>query len=163
MGAKGLIIPNIKNCQDAIDAIYPLRFPPDGGRSFGYCNVNNYGKYFDNYRHSANNDIIIILQIEHVEALNNLSAILKLDIDGTLIGPLDLRGSIDMEMDNILFDRLIDQYIKISHENHKSAGLHLLNLTPLDIQKAKINGYSIIAMGTDALFLHESSRRLLNE
>ena len=54
-----------------------------------------FGSKFDEYVRWQENEPLIIAQIEHVNAINNIEEIVSVSgIDGVFIGPYDLSGSI---------------------------------------------------------------------
>ena len=163
-GAKGLIIPMINNSKDAQKAVEEAKYPPIGKRSFGYSRSNLYGENFNKYVKNINNEIIIILQIEHVSAINNLEDILAVEgFDGTLIGPYDLSGSMGIvgEFDNIKFKEVLDKYLNLSKLYDKKIGIHVVRPTKENIKEVIKKGYKFIALGTDAVFLEEKSKKIL--
>ncbi|KKK66319.1 hypothetical protein LCGC14_2965290 [marine sediment metagenome] len=113
-GAMGIIVPMINNKEDAEYAVDCVKYPPKGNRGFGYSHCNNYGHTFESYIKYANEEIALIVQIEHCDAMTNLREILSVDgVDGSFLGPLDLKGSIDINMDDILFKDWMDKYLNI--------------------------------------------------
>ncbi len=164
MGARGIIIPDVRTYHDVKSVISKLRFPPEGYRSFGYYKSNLYGKYFDNYTAHANLDIAIIVQVEHIDALNNINQILSLhEVDGSMIGPLDLSGSAEISLNDPLFKNLIDKYVKACDDHNQSAGTHIVDIkTYNDIQNKIKCGYKLLAIGTDGLMLNTMSGRICN-
>ena len=96
-GAEGIIIPMINSKADAIKAIESVKYPPKGSRGVGLARAQNYGFSFNEYYDRINEDIRIIVQIEHIDAIRNLKDILSLDeIHGSIIGPYDLSGSLNI-------------------------------------------------------------------
>lgn len=157
-GAKGLIIPMVKNDTEASEAVSEAMYPPFGKRSFGYSRANLFGADFDEYIKNTNEEISIIIQIEHIDAIHSLDFILEVQgIDGTFIGPYDLSGSLgipgDFEDDE--YRRILQVYSDKSKEHMVPSGMHVVRPTKNGIQKAVSEGYSIIAVGTDAVFLEE--------
>jgi 2-dehydro-3-deoxyglucarate aldolase/4-hydroxy-2-oxoheptanedioate aldolase len=62
----------------------------------GITRAQRYDLTFDEYMRRANDDIAVIVQIEHVKAVSNIDAILDVPgIDGVFVGPFDLSGSMD--------------------------------------------------------------------
>lgn len=95
-GAAGVQIPNINTAQQAKEAVEAARFYPLGKR--GVCRfvraaafgTEDKAKYFSNANQS-----IIILQVEGLEGVNNLDAILDVsNFDVLFIGPYDLSQSV---------------------------------------------------------------------
>ena len=93
-GVDGLIIPQVNTPELAERAARFTRYPPLGVRSVGAGRAHGYGKDFDSYNARANNDLALIVQIEHVQAVENLDAILHVTgIDAIIVGPYDLSTS----------------------------------------------------------------------
>jgi hypothetical protein len=45
---------------------------PTANTPFGFCRGNYYGEDFDTYVRDANDDILVIVQIEHIDAIRNI-------------------------------------------------------------------------------------------
>jgi len=78
-GARGLIIPMVKTAEEAKNSIREAKYPPRGARGFGYSRANMHGMDFEEYIKSANDEIAMIMQIEHKDAIANLEDIIKVD------------------------------------------------------------------------------------
>ena len=93
-GAVGIIVPAVNSKEDAIRAVKSVKYPPLGNRGVGLARAQNYGFGFDEYVEKINSRTIVIVQIEHIDAINNLEEILSTKgVDGSIIGPYDLSGS----------------------------------------------------------------------
>lgn len=95
-GADGVQVPNITTAKQAMEAVKAARFHPHGAR--GVCRfvrAANYGstdktEYFD-----AENQNLLILQVEGVEGVDNIESILSVSgFDVLFIGPYDLSQSV---------------------------------------------------------------------
>jgi 2-dehydro-3-deoxyglucarate aldolase len=94
MGADGIVVPMIKSKEEAQEAIDYAKYPPIGKRGVGLFRAQKYGLGFDEYKKWVNEELVIIAQIEHYEAVDNIKEIITTDgIDGVIIGPYDLSGS----------------------------------------------------------------------
>jgi 2-dehydro-3-deoxyglucarate aldolase/4-hydroxy-2-oxoheptanedioate aldolase len=95
IGAAGVIVPLIRTADDAKRAVAACLYPPDGIRGFGPRRPSNYGQLFGpDFCHAANDGVTIIVQIEHIEAVNNIDAIVAIrGLTSILVGPNDLSGS----------------------------------------------------------------------
>lgn len=155
-GADGIIIPSVNSANDAIKAVNSVRYPPHGKRGVGLSRAQGYGFEFEKYRDNKMNDIILIVQIEHIDAINELELILSIEgIDGTFIGPYDLSGSLGVpaKWEDIEFKKAIAKYEKIVKKYDKLIGYHVVS-TDFNLVHEKIsNGYNFVAFGFDALFL----------
>lgn len=161
-GAKGIIVPMVNSKVDAQTAVDAVRYPPNGKRGFGYSRSNGFGKDFWESIENANDDIALIVQIEHEHAMDNLNDILSVDgVDGSLIGPLDLKGSVDINMADVLFKNWIDKYVKTCGNVNSPAGIHIVEPSIKNIVEAITSGYKNIAVGTDAVLLEQKIGDLL--
>lgn len=92
-GAKGIQVPMVNSKADAELIVRRAKFPPIGNRGTTYSiRPAKYGKTGGrSYLEQANDDLLIIAQIESEEGANQLESILSVpDIDVAFIGPLDL-------------------------------------------------------------------------
>ena len=105
------------------------KYPPRGERGFGYSRANMHGMDFDTYIKSANDEIAMVMQIEHIDAIGHLDAILDVDgVDGLFIGPLDLSGSMGItgQMEHPKMVDALDRYRAACKKHNKSAGMHIV-------------------------------------
>lgn len=95
LAPAGIIVPMVNSAEAARDAIAACRYPPVGNRGCGTRRAVEYGrKAFGQYLEESARDPLVIVQIEHVDAVRNLDAILKAPGLGSIcIGPTDLSGS----------------------------------------------------------------------
>ena len=96
IGAKGLIVPNIRSVEEVKKLIPYAKFPPIGNR--GYCPNRTSGWGADEwasdalaYMKTCNQQCKLIPQCETTEALDQIEEIVALDgVDGIFVGPCDL-------------------------------------------------------------------------
>lgn len=92
MGVHGVVVPLVNSRDDARRAVDACRYPPKGRRSIGA--VRNLMYRGDAYLDVADNDVACVVQIEHVDALENLGSILDVEgIDAVMPGHIDLARS----------------------------------------------------------------------
>lgn len=165
-GADGIIVPMVETrdqAERARDAIY---YPPKGQRGVGLARAQGFGLDFDAYRDRMADDTILIVQIEHRRAVDNLEAILDVDgVDGFFVGPYDMSGSFgkpgnfgDPEVAAAL-SRVAD----IVKEHPKPSGMHVVMPDPKLLAQRISEGYRFIAYGTDMVFFAEMVRRSVAE
>ena len=165
-GADGIIVPSVNSKDEAIKAINAVKYPPIGKRGVGLARAQKYGFGFEEYKDHIADDIKLIVQIEHVDAVKNLEDILSLeDIDGTFIGPYDLSGSMGkpgMFEDDDVKD-VLSQYEKIANQNDKLIGFHVIQPENKLVWEKIEKGYNFIAFSLDTLFLGSIVRNQMNE
>jgi 2-keto-3-deoxy-L-rhamnonate aldolase RhmA len=163
-GADGIIVPFVNSSKEAIMAVNALKYPPVGTRGVGLSRAQGYGFNFENYRDIKSKDVKLIVQIEHIDAINALDSILQIDgVDGTFIGPYDLSGSLskpgDWDAPEVV--EAISHYEITAKKYNKIIGYHVVDPN-FDLVNIKIkNGYNFIAFGFDAYFLGHKIRELL--
>ena len=155
-GADGIIVPMVNSKEDAVKAINSVKYPPIGKRGVGLARAQGYGFDFDNYKNKKADNIKLIVQIEHVDAVNNLEDILSLEhIDGTFIGPYDLSGSMGKpgNYNDIDVKEIINKYEDLALKTNKLMGFHVIEPNhKLVIEKIE-KGYNFIAFSLDTLFM----------
>lgn len=160
-GADGVIIPMIKIKDEAIEAVGYAKYPPVGKRGVGLYRAQNYGTGLEKYKKWVDEEIVVIAQIEHIEAVNNIEDILQVDgIDGTIVGPNDLSGSMGFPGEYHRKDvkKAIDN-IRIACEKYnKPYGFHVIESDPTKLQERIEEGCTFLAYSLDFFFLGDSAR-----
>ena len=167
-GAAGVLIPMINTKADAELAVSMTKYPPLGSRGVGVARAQGYGNNFDAYVTNANADTLLLVQIEHREAVENIENILSVTgIDGVFIGPYDLSLSLGipgkLNHPDILAAK--QKVLTATLAHGLIAGMHFVQpqTAASDCQKAISEGYRFIALGTDILFLGDSARDLYSK
>lgn len=155
-GADGIIVPSVNSQADAKKAVEAVNYPPVGKRGVGLARAQNYGFGFEAYRDKKAKNIILIAQIEHINAIAEIEQIINTEgIDGTFIGPYDLSGSMGKPgaYDDEDVKGALAKYEKIAKRFDKYMGFHVIQPDyNLVIEKYK-RGYTFIAFSLDTLFL----------
>ena len=95
-GFRSLMAPMINTAEAAQEFVDACRYPPHGKRGYAAPIVRASG-YGSNrgYMRGAHEEMLLVAQIEHVDAVDNIEAIAAVPgIDALFIGPNDLAGSI---------------------------------------------------------------------
>jgi 2-dehydro-3-deoxyglucarate aldolase len=160
-GADGVIVPMIKTKQDAIDLVNWVYYPPKGKRGVGLNRAQHYGIGFEEYKTKLEKEIIIIAQIEHIEAINNLTDILAVnEIDATIIGPYDLSASMGKpgKYDDDDVKEVLMQYEVVCNQLQKPKGSHVISSNHTEVKSKIMAGYSFLAFSIDFFFLGDCAR-----
>lgn len=162
-GAAGVLVPMVNTKEDAELAVRMTKYPPLGFRGVGLARAQDYGQRFDDYVKHANDDSLLIVQIEHKDAVANIDAILSVPgIDGTFIGPYDLSMSLgipgQLQHPDVIAAK--QRVLEATLARKLAAGIHFVHpgTAAPDATAAIKAGYRFIAIGTDILFLGDSAR-----
>ena len=160
-GVDGVIVPTVKNAEEAKMAVEFVKYPPKGKRGVGLNRAQNYGIGFEEYKEWLDKEVVVIAQIEHIESVNNLETILAVDgIDGIIVGPYDLSASMGMpgnyehpDVQNAL--AIID---KVTLKSGKPLGFHVIQSDYLKLKEKIDKGYTFLAFSLDFFFLGDKAR-----
>lgn len=98
-GTMGLQIPLVNNKADAVNVVNSAKYPPVGKRGLAPVRAANYGLTMPigDYVKMANEELLVIAQVETMESVSNLKEILSVDgIDVVFLGPSDLSSSMGL-------------------------------------------------------------------
>ncbi len=94
-GAHGIVVPMVNSRAEAEAAVSAVLYPPRGTRSVGgSVHALNFGGTALEYYERANEELLIVLQCEHIQAVRDAEAIFSVPgIDAIFVGPNDLAAS----------------------------------------------------------------------
>ena len=94
LAPAGIVVPMVNTAEEAAAAVRAFRYPPHGVRGWGPVRNMMYFDSTEDYVAAAADQVLCIVQIEHVEAVRNLDAILATPgIHGIVLGRGDLSAS----------------------------------------------------------------------
>ena len=165
-GASGVIVPMVNTKDDAEKAVQAVQYPPTGKRGVGLFRAQGYGLDFENYKKWLKKESIVIVQIEHKDAVDSIDEILSTEgIDGIFIGPYDLSGSFgypgEYEREDV--KNALKRVISAAKKSKIPAGFHVVNPDVLDVRRKAREGYKILAYSFDALLLGTTCKESLKK
>jgi 4-hydroxy-2-oxoheptanedioate aldolase len=96
-GMMGVMLPGVMNADDVKRLVEAVKYPPLGRRGIAPVRANDYlyGRMKqDEYVRFANEQTMVLPQIETMEAVKNLDSLMAVEgIDGFIVGPRDLSMS----------------------------------------------------------------------
>jgi 2-dehydro-3-deoxyglucarate aldolase len=160
MGADGIIVPMVNSKEDAIMAVEYAKYPPLGKRGVGLYRASGYGKTFEKYRKWVEEELVIIAQIEHINAVKNIDDIIQVDgIDGTIIGPYDLSGSMgypgEFEREDV--KEAVEKVLQRCKALDIPSGFHVVDTDPKKLQEKISQGCTFLAYGIDYFFMRDAA------
>ena len=147
IGAHGVVIPMVNTAEDAEQAVKACKYPPRGIRG---CGPKRPWVYDKQYIETADDEILVLVQVESVEAVENVNEILSVvGIDGVFVGPMDLSFSMGLRgaMDGEEFQQSIDTVLVAAKSHKKVSGIWMGAGAP--IQERIRQGWQFIGFGLD--------------
>ncbi len=166
LGALGLMLPNVETPEQARAFVHAAKYAPMGGRGMalgaahtGYQSVEPAA-----YARWANEEIVLIAQIESKLGLTNCAAILETPgIDVGWVGATDLSLSLGVpgQFEHPSFLEALTTVANLCRERGKGAGIQ-----PGDLKMASRwlrLGYNVISLSTDLYLYREALRDSLGQ
>jgi len=153
-GAWGVVVPMVNSPEEAEAVVRSARYAPEGHRSIGgSLHAANFATDPATYYRQANDEILVVVMIEHVRALENLEAILAVPgIDVAFIGPNDLLNSMGQppafDSDHPEFREALDRVVKTARRFGIAPGIHVANANAA--QQRLSQGFQFIAVASEA-------------
>ena len=129
-GAQGVMVPRIFNADQVREAVQIVRYPPLGRRGCalarGFTNFNS-GPVAE-VMAEANDENVLIIQIETAEAVENIDEITGVPgMDIALVGPNDLSIALGVpgQMDSPRLHMAIEKVIEACRKNNVVPALHI--------------------------------------
>ena len=165
-GAEGLLIPQIQAQEDVRNVVKWCRYSPLGERGMALTRQHTFfegGKPSETMR-QLNEEVLILLQIEHREAIERLPDLLSIPgIDGVLVGPADLSTSMGMagQIEDPRFLQAVHRVIEVAKEHGVIPGIHTDSLKAATYWMKQ--GMKLIGFGTDIKLILEISKNSVRE
>ncbi len=166
MGADGVIVPMIKTACEAMEAVGYAKYPPIGKRGVGLYRAQDYGIGFEEYKEKNKNETVVIAQIEHIDAVRNIDEILNVDgIDGIIVGPYDLSGSMGKpgRYDDADVVEALEKVKKSCFKYKKPLGFHVIHSNHKKLKSKIDEGYTFLAFSIDFFFLGDKAREEMSK
>jgi len=95
LGASAVMIPQVNNAEEARAAVRGAKYPPQGSRGVSPLWTFYMDIPWSEYLPTANDEILVVAQVESVEGIENLEAIANTDgVDVVFAGPADLSAAL---------------------------------------------------------------------
>ncbi len=164
IGAAGIIVPQVHTAEQAEQIINQCKYSPVGNRGVGIGRAHTYGLNFENTIKRANDETAVILQAESQKAIDNIEEIVKVPgLDAILIGPYDLSASLGRigEVNHPEVQEAISRVAAVCKAANIKLGYFGVNASA--VKPAIENGFTLITVGVDTLFVIKSATESLEE
>jgi 4-hydroxy-2-oxoheptanedioate aldolase len=156
-GAMGIVAPMVMDADEARAIVAACKYPPLGNRSVGGgLHSLNYGTSADKYYAGANDEILVIIQAEHIEAVERADEIYGVPgIDAVFVGPNDLAASMraadGTPPDKELLEQTLTRIREACQRQGVAPGLHTFSI---DSAKKRIaEGWQFVALNSELRFM----------
>ena len=153
-GAQGVILPQVNSLLQLEELVSWTKFSPLGRRSLGLSRASGYGHQLAEYLTRANDETVVVAQIEHIDAVNSIDEILTVpNLDAIFIGPYDLSASMGLPGDvaNPIVQHAIDRVIAAGNRFSMTLGIFCANAATANTMIDR--GFTLLALASDALML----------
>jgi 2-dehydro-3-deoxyglucarate aldolase len=164
-GAAGIIVPSVSTPAQAAQAVAMAKYPPEGSRGASLCRATDFGRNFEAYFRNHNREVVVVVMIEHRDALAHLDAILSTPgVDAAFIGPYDLSASMGLagQLQHPKVLGAQQEILEACRKHGVAPGLHVVPVDPAELQRRLDQGFRFIACGLDTLFIQHGCRTMLS-
>ena len=163
-GARGVIVPSVMTPQEAVTMCEAVRYPPQGNRGTSLSRATDYGRNFNNYITSHNDDVFFAVMLEHHLAAERASDILASPgIDAAFIGPYDLSASLGIagQLDHPDVLAAEQRILEACRRTGVAPGYHVVPPERRLIEERIAAGYRFIGCSLDTQLIMHGCRTLL--
>ena len=159
-GAYGIIAANVCSGEEAGNVVNAVKYPPIGTRGVGLFRAQGFGKTFEEYLGWVRDESLVIVQIEHIDAVENIDEIFKTPgVDGFIVGPYDLSGSLGKpgRFDDPEVLAALGKIMIAAKKYKMPAGFHSVSSDAKEASKRREEGYRLLAYSLDSMLLGDSA------
>ena len=161
-----VIVPQVRGAAQVQEAVQACKYPPAGVRGFGPRRGRGFGGIpYPRYLEDADEQILVFVQIEHIDAVRDLDAILAVDgLDGLCLGFNDLAGSMGLpgQVDHPDVLAAAEDTVRRTRQSDKWMGISM-GYDNQAVRRWVGLGVQWIALGTDFSSLYQHARGVLDE
>lgn len=165
-GAHGVVVPMVNSRQEAEEAVAACLYPPIGNRSVGgSVHALNFDTDPGTYYAKANDELLIVLQCEHIVAVNNFEDVFSVPgIDAVFVGPNDLAASMrsadGKPPSPEAFKDALAKILACCKKLGIAAGIHTFSVEEAKMRIA--DGWQFIAINSELRMMMDGAKRLLD-
>ena len=163
-GAWGVLAPNVRTRDEAELLVRACTYPPTGVRSLGAGRFPlSFKTDAATYFQHANAEILVIVQIEHQEAVKNIDAILGVPgVDALYVGPNDFCASLglapSLEPPHPEFEEAMQRVLTSARRHGVVAGIHCA--TAETVNRRIREGWPLVGMLNDQRLLVSAAQAI---
>lgn len=164
-GASGIMFPQIRDKEEAELAVEMMYYPPRGTRGMAkMVRATGFGKNADEYINNLELNLVGVIQIENISAVENIDAIASVaGVDVLFVGPSDLSLALGIfgQFAHPTYQRAIKDVAAAAKTYGKAAGVLLQNIKEYEMYHQL--GYRFLACGADGSFVMRGAEAMVRE
>ncbi len=163
-GAMGVMIPMVNSREEAVRAVEYCKYAPAGSRGIGPGRASLYGIRMGEYLASADDQVMVIPQAEHKDAVGRIDDILSVPgIDAIFVGPYDLSCSMGLQgqITHPEVEKAIATVLAAAKRAGVTAGIFCMDAA--SAKRRAEQGFGFVAMGLDSVYLDGALTRALDQ
>ena len=163
-GADGIIAPRVNSAAEAEQIVRWCKYPPQGERSVGLARAHDFGLNFAEYMERANRDLAVVIQAEHIDAVDNIESIAEVEgVDAVFIGPYDLSASLHKigQLDDPEVIAAIDRVTQVCQQGGMPLGIFCT--TSASAKPYIERGFNLVCVNLDVGFIRQGVADLIEE
>jgi 4-hydroxy-2-oxoheptanedioate aldolase len=163
-GAMGIVAPMVMDADEARSIVAACKYPPRGNRSIGGgFHSLNFGATADEYYKRADDEILVIIQTEHIDAVEIADEIYSVPgLDAVFVGPNDLtysmRSADGTFASKEVFESTLTRIREAAKRNNLPCGLHVFS--PADALRRAAEGWQFIAVNSELKMMLDGAAAL---
>ena len=164
-GAHGVVVPMVNTRAEALEAVSACLYPPRGTRSVGgSVHALNFDASPADYYAKADDEIAIILQCEHIQAVRDFDAVFGVPgVDAVFVGPNDLAASM-RSADGAppspeAFQQALADILAGCQRLGVAAGIHTFSVE--DAQMRIAQGWQFVAVASELRFMTDGASAIV--
>lgn len=162
-GAGGIMFPQIQSAEQAREAVEMMYYPPRGSRGMAkMTRATGFGKSADDYINNLDQNLVSVIQIETLQAVQNVETIAATDgIDVLFVGPTDLTVSLGIlgQLNHPNYQDAINAVATAAKKYGKAAGVLLQDVNEYEMYYRL--GYRFLACGADSMFVRKGAEEMV--
>jgi 4-hydroxy-2-oxoheptanedioate aldolase len=164
-GAMGAVVPMVNSRAEAEAAVSAMLYPPAGTRSVGgSAHALNFGTTAPDYYAHANEELLVVLQCEHIQSVENADAIFAVPgIDVIFVGPNDLaasmRGKDGKAPSGEATAKALNHVLEMCKKHRVAPGIHCQSAEEAATRIEQ--GWQFIAIASELRLMLDGTRQLL--
>jgi 4-hydroxy-2-oxoheptanedioate aldolase len=163
-GAMGIVVPMVMSATEAREIVAATQYPPRGNRSVGGgLHAMNYGCTADDYYLQADDEILVVIQTEHIAAVEVADEIYSVPgLDAVFVGPNDLAASLrapdGTPPSAQRMEEVLTRIREAATRHSLPCGLHVGTIEAAERRIAE--GWQLIAVGSELKLMLEGATKL---